>query len=110
MDSFFSPWIILRCYLESTFQVSYIVFLFCSFIFVLMALSHFCYAQVGSIYESIGNGTEAEFMFRTGKEMSHLQLLHSFEITFASSLGKEQHHHCQHSLISNWLLAELIWS
>ncbi|XP_078168632.1 separase isoform X1 [Carex rostrata] len=63
VDSFLSPWIVLRCYLESTFQV-------------------------GSIYESIGNGAEAEFMFRTGKEISHLQVLHSFEIIFASSLGQ----------------------
>ncbi|XP_078151453.1 separase-like isoform X2 [Carex rostrata] len=63
MDSCLSPWIVLRCYLESTFQM-------------------------GSIYESTGNGVEAESMFLTGKEVSHLQVLHSFEITFASSLGQ----------------------
>ncbi|KAJ4768331.1 hypothetical protein LUZ62_078706 [Rhynchospora pubera] len=73
MDSFLSPWIVLRCYLESTFQV-------------------------GGISESVGNGAEAEFMFRTGKEMSHLQMLHSFETIFASSLGQ---------LYRNWQLWDM---
>jgi separase len=88
IDSFLSPWIILRCYLESTFQVSYFVLRCSIHLVVLEWLSYFCYSQVGSIYGLIGNGAEAEFMFRTGKIISHLQLLDSFEITFASSLGE----------------------
>ncbi|XP_072953682.1 separase isoform X1 [Typha angustifolia] len=62
-DSFLTPWTVLRCYLESILQV-------------------------GIIHESTGNGAEAEVLFRTGKDISYLQGLPIFGITFGSLLGE----------------------
>ncbi|KAJ3678269.1 hypothetical protein LUZ60_002072 [Juncus effusus] len=61
--SFLSPWIVLRSFLESTFQL-------------------------GSMCESSGNVYEAEALLKIGKEISRCNSFCSFEIIFASSLGQ----------------------
>uniref|UniRef100_K3Z105 separase n=1 Tax=Setaria italica TaxID=4555 RepID=K3Z105_SETIT len=62
-DSFLTPWNVLRCYLESTLQVA-------------------------MMHELIGNGTEAEILLRTGKEISDFHGLSVFCIAFTSLLGQ----------------------
>ncbi|KAG2661846.1 separase-like isoform X2 [Panicum virgatum] len=62
-DSFLTSWSVLRCYLESTLQVA-------------------------MMHELIGNGTEAEVLLRTGKEISKFHGLSVFRIAFTSSLGQ----------------------
>ncbi|XP_039791546.1 separase-like isoform X3 [Panicum virgatum] len=62
-DSFLTSWSVLRCYLESTLQVA-------------------------MMHELIGNGTEAEVLLRTGKEISNFHGLLVFSIAFTSSLGQ----------------------
>ncbi|XP_014756517.1 separase isoform X2 [Brachypodium distachyon] len=62
-DSFFTPWNVLRCYLESVLQVAV-------------------------MYELIGNGAEAEVLLRTGKEISCFQGLPFFAVVFTSALGQ----------------------
>ena len=62
------------------------------------ALVHFCedfliydanfvIFQVAMMHELIGNGTEAEVLLRTGKEISKFHGLSVFRIAFTSSLG-----------------------
>jgi len=43
--------------------------------------------QVAMMHELIGNGTEAEVLLRTGKEISNFHGLLVFSIAFTSSLG-----------------------
>ncbi|OWM84928.1 hypothetical protein CDL15_Pgr027715 [Punica granatum] len=62
-DTHISPWNVLQGYLESTLQV-------------------------GTIYELIGNVTEAETFFLWGKDISWSQDLTHFTVTFSSALGK----------------------
>nr|CAB3451207.1 unnamed protein product [Digitaria exilis] len=62
-DSFLTSWSVLRCYLESTLQVA-------------------------MMHELIGNGTEAEILLRTGKEISNYHGLSIFRIAFTSLLGQ----------------------
>ncbi|PVH67030.1 hypothetical protein PAHAL_1G413900 [Panicum hallii] len=62
-DSFLTSWSVLRCYLESTLQVA-------------------------MMHELIGNGTEAEVLLRTGKEISNFHGLSVFRIAFTSLLGQ----------------------
>ncbi|XP_010908769.2 separase isoform X2 [Elaeis guineensis] len=62
-DFILTPWGILGCYLESILQV-------------------------GMIHESMGNGTEAENLFRRGKVISSLQGLPILETAFTSLLGQ----------------------
>ncbi|CAL5019775.1 unnamed protein product [Urochloa decumbens] len=62
-DSFLTSWNVLRCYLESSLQVA-------------------------MMHELIGNGTEAEVLLRTGKEISNFHGLSFFRIAFTSLLGQ----------------------
>ncbi|KAJ3694888.1 hypothetical protein LUZ60_000265 [Juncus effusus] len=62
-DSFLSPWIVLRSFLEST-------------------------SQLGSMCELAGNVSEAEALLSIGKEISRINALRSFGIIFSSSLGQ----------------------
>ncbi|TVU28695.1 hypothetical protein EJB05_20225, partial [Eragrostis curvula] len=62
-DSFLTPWNVLRCYLESTLQVAL-------------------------MNELIGDGAEAEFLLRTGKEISIFHGLTVFCVAFTSLLGQ----------------------
>ncbi|WOL20055.1 hypothetical protein Cni_G28857 [Canna indica] len=58
-----SPWIVLRCYLESTLQV-------------------------GIIHESIGNGAEAKYLFSIGKDISYSKGFPFLAIAFTMLLGR----------------------
>ena len=49
--------------------------------------AHFVIFQVAMMHELIGNGTEAEVLLRTGKEISNFHGLLVFSIAFTSSLG-----------------------
>ncbi|XP_071716106.1 separase [Rutidosis leptorrhynchoides] len=62
-DFILTPWNILRCYLESILQV-------------------------GSIQEMVGNGHEAEALLLWGKNISCVQHLPIFLVSFSASLGK----------------------
>ncbi|CAL9041755.1 unnamed protein product [Musa banksii] len=77
-DSLLSPWSVLRCYLESTFQV-------------------------GIIHESTGNGAEAECLFRIGKNISCLQGFPVLAIAFTMLLGQLYRRKHQWDLAENEL-------
>ncbi|KAJ8471851.1 hypothetical protein OPV22_026194 [Ensete ventricosum] len=77
-DSLLSPWSVLRCYLESTFQV-------------------------GIIHESTGNGAEAECLFRIGKNISCLQGFPVLAISFTTLLGQLYRRKHQWDLAENEL-------
>ncbi|CAA7401560.1 unnamed protein product [Spirodela intermedia] len=62
-DCTISPWSVLKCYLQSILQV-------------------------GIIYESIGNGAEAEILFRLGKTISCSLGFPIFGIAFSSHIGQ----------------------